>query len=87
MRRTVAVREWIGNMPTSPGWRFRMLLVLLAVVDSFLREAAEAQLRPQSPKSLLDKLIAMKAVSEENFHTIIGSTASFGTPTYGTTLR
>ncbi|OEH73579.1 vacuolar sorting receptor [Cyclospora cayetanensis] len=48
---------------------------------------SEGQIRLQSPKRLFDKLVAMKAISEETFYTLTGSTASFGTPTYGTILR
>ncbi|CDJ32062.1 uncharacterized protein EMH_0072090 [Eimeria mitis] len=66
-------------------WLLLQLLLLLLFVG--LVGKSGAQLRVQSPKRLLDKLVSIQAISEENFYTIIGSTASFGTPAYGTTLR
>ncbi|XP_026190174.1 uncharacterized protein LOC34622302 [Cyclospora cayetanensis] len=62
-------------------------LPLLLVVILGLMGCSEGQIRLQSPKRLFDKLVAMKAISEETFYTLTGSTASFGTPTYGTILR
>lgn len=61
--------------------------LLAVLVMSMLVGYTDAQLRLQSPKRLFDKLVASKAISEETFYTLIGSTASFGTPSYGTTLR
>ncbi|CDI79694.1 vacuolar sorting receptor protein, putative [Eimeria acervulina] len=69
------------------GSRPCLLLVLLLLFLAALIQKCGAQLRVQSPKRLIDKLISMQAISEDNFFTIIGSTASFGTPAYGTTLR
>lgn len=63
-------------------------LFVVALVALFVHVGwADAQIRLQSPKRLFDKLVATKAISEETFYTLIGSTASFGTPAYGTTLR
>lgn len=63
-------------------------LMVVALVALFVHVGwADAQIRLQSPKRLFDKLVATKAISEETFYTLIGSTASFGTPAYGTTLR
>ncbi|KAL8271365.1 hypothetical protein Esti_004699 [Eimeria stiedai] len=64
-------------------WRLLPLLLGLLIVTN----QTQAQLRVQSPKRLVDQLVAMKAISKDSYFTLIGSTASFGTPIYGTTLR
>ncbi|KAL8451726.1 hypothetical protein Emed_001888 [Eimeria media] len=66
MRRSI--REWRQLLP------FLLLLLLVLVKHT------EAQLRVQSPKRLFDQLVAMKAISKDSYFTLIGSTASFGTP-------
>ncbi|KAL8427339.1 hypothetical protein Efla_002302 [Eimeria flavescens] len=75
--------EWMEGR----GRRPRHVLPLLLALLSLLSSLAAGQLRIQSPKRLFDKLVEMEAISKETFFTLIGSTASFGTPTYGTTLR
>ncbi|KYK65560.1 PA domain protein [Toxoplasma gondii TgCatPRC2] len=50
-------------------------------------QLASAQLRIQSPKHLIEELKGAGAFEEQAGETIIGSTASFGTPAYGTVLR
>ena len=65
----------------------RCLLVLLLLLFAGVAEKGGAQIRVQSPKRLIDKLVSMQAISEENLFTIIRPTASFGTPAYDTTLR
>ncbi|KAL8441669.1 hypothetical protein Emag_006961 [Eimeria magna] len=58
--------------------RWRLLPLLLGVL--ILTKQTEAQLRVQSPKRLFDQLVVMKAISKDSYYTLIGSTASFGTP-------
>ncbi|PFH34239.1 hypothetical protein BESB_073910 [Besnoitia besnoiti] len=64
-----------------------LLLALVALFGGRGGRLARAQIRVQSPKSLIDELRSIGAISEQTGETVIGSTASFGTPAYGTVLR
>ncbi|PHJ21527.1 vacuolar sorting receptor, partial [Cystoisospora suis] len=69
-------------------------LLCVGLFFLFLSDKAEVslqkvlcQIRIQSPKSLIEKLRLSGAISEETGEVLLGSTASFGTPAYGTILR
>lgn len=52
-----------------------------------LLSPVEGQIRVQSPKSLQESLRSIGATSPDTQDVLVGSTAAFGTPVYGTVLR
>eukprot|EP00922_Rhytidocystis_sp_ex-Travisia-forbesii_P041214 GHVS01061543.1.p1 GENE.GHVS01061543.1~~GHVS01061543.1.p1 ORF type:complete len:668 (+),score=94.11 GHVS01061543.1:303-2306(+) len=73
------------------GLRFQyamsLLLCFISALSSFNSSSSSlfvsAQLRVREPESLFDNYRNNKAFTDENANTLIGSTATFGTPTYG----